>query len=322
MKEILIYFSRIAVNYSKSLKKESLLVNKPWALLDDDKEVQKLIFKPNKELILSKNGNVKVGAWDYFPDAKSLLIDRVSDKMLLNEQYVDENVIILKKDGTHNDFFALANENTIPDYNIPKYLDSIKNKMFYIAERRLINGNTLLIHNLAKSNNEFDAKNNIAEALDDNRLNIVLQDGRHLNKSREFTYLIKNNKVENVFENALINTIEGTQLEIESGACYFHNGNINKRITINGEPIKQEKIITSDHRILILKNSIILEIKYLKIVELQQGYTVKIEQAKQGRIRKGDVIIDSEPEYPIPDGEYKVKGSIINWIGIKDCVVI
>ncbi len=61
---------------------------------------------------------------------------------------------------------------------------------------------------------------------------------------------------------------------------------------------------------------------FLNIVELKQGYTIKIEQAKEGRIRKGDVIIDAEPEYPIPDGEYKVKGSIMNWIGVKDCVII
>ena len=34
---------------SKSLDKKSILVDKPWALIDSDLEIQKLIFKKNKE---------------------------------------------------------------------------------------------------------------------------------------------------------------------------------------------------------------------------------------------------------------------------------
>ena len=64
------------INYSSTLNDTSILIDKPWALLDDKLEVQKLIFKKNKELILSKNGQVQIGKWDYFPNAKSLLIDR------------------------------------------------------------------------------------------------------------------------------------------------------------------------------------------------------------------------------------------------------
>lgn len=77
-------------NYSSTLDKTSILVDKPWALIDEEFEMQKLIFKKNKELILSKNGQVQIGKWDYFPEAKSLLIDRNSDKILCNEAFIDK----------------------------------------------------------------------------------------------------------------------------------------------------------------------------------------------------------------------------------------
>jgi len=85
--------------FSQSLNKKAILINKPWAIVDSDGEIQKIIFKKNKELILSKNGQVTEGKWDYFPEAKSLLIDRGTDKILCNEAYIDEAVLIMKLDG-------------------------------------------------------------------------------------------------------------------------------------------------------------------------------------------------------------------------------
>ena len=134
MNDILRYFTNTLSNKTLSLKKKGLLIEKPWTLIDDDGEIQKLIFKRDKGLILSKNGIVSEGNWDYYPEAKALLIDRQTDKLLLKEQFIDNNVLILKKDGTTNDFFALANENTLPDLNIPEYLNSLKIKEFKIKE--------------------------------------------------------------------------------------------------------------------------------------------------------------------------------------------
>jgi hypothetical protein len=35
-------------NHSASLEKTSIFIDKPWALIDDEFEVQKMIFKRNK----------------------------------------------------------------------------------------------------------------------------------------------------------------------------------------------------------------------------------------------------------------------------------
>ena len=130
-------------NYSLSLEKTSILIDKPWALIDEEFEVQKLIFKNNKELILSKNGKVQVGKWDYFPEAKSLLIDRKKDKILCNEVFVDKGVIILKLDGTDNRFFILANENIVPDLDANRYLKELRYQKLMITEAELNDGRIL-----------------------------------------------------------------------------------------------------------------------------------------------------------------------------------
>jgi hypothetical protein len=137
-------------NYSATLDKTLILIDKPWALIDDELEMKKLIFKKNKELILSKNGQVQIGKWDYFPEAKSLLIDRNTDKILCNEAFIDKAVLVLRLDGTDNKFFILANENAIPDLDAIRYLKQLRNQKLKIVEIKLIDGRTLEVQRYAE----------------------------------------------------------------------------------------------------------------------------------------------------------------------------
>jgi len=50
--------------------------------------------------------------------------------------YVLIAVLILKKDGTENDFFPLVNENTIPDYDIMGYLRTLM--IEYLEEKKFL----------------------------------------------------------------------------------------------------------------------------------------------------------------------------------------
>lgn len=120
-----IYLQNIISNlkqFSESLNKHNLLINKPWTLIDSDFDIQKLIFKKDKSLILSKDGQATIGKWDYFPEARSLLIDRGTDKILCNETYIDDSILVLKMDGKNNKFFILANQNAIPSLDAYAYL--------------------------------------------------------------------------------------------------------------------------------------------------------------------------------------------------------
>jgi hypothetical protein len=131
-------------NHSATLERTSIFLDKPWALIDDELEMQKLIFKGNKELILSKNGQVQMGKWDYFPEAKSILIDRGNnDRILCNEAFIDRGVMILRKDGTDNNFFILANENVVPDLDANRYLKELRYQKLKIIESKLFDGRIL-----------------------------------------------------------------------------------------------------------------------------------------------------------------------------------
>jgi hypothetical protein len=132
-------------NHSATLDRTNILVDKPWALIDEEFEVQKLIFKRNQELVLSRNGKVQLGSWEYFPEAKSLLIDRGGDKILCNEAFIDEGIMILKLDGTENNFFLFANENVIPDLDGIHYLKKLRKAHLNIREKEINDGRIIEI---------------------------------------------------------------------------------------------------------------------------------------------------------------------------------
>lgn len=74
---------------------------------------------------MSLNGSVNIGKWEYLPTAKSLLIDRIADKILLNQYFFDPAVMVLKKDGSNNDNLILANEILLPNLDVVEYLKEL-----------------------------------------------------------------------------------------------------------------------------------------------------------------------------------------------------
>jgi len=314
MNELLNYFIKSFASSTQSLKKKSILIEKPWALIDNDGEIQKLIFKRDKGLILSKNGKVMEGSWDYYPEAKALLIDRVIDKLLLKEQFIDENVIILKKDGTDNDFFALSNENTIPDYNIPKYLNSLKCKEFKIEEKKMYNGNIIQIHDAKKIKRLFDYYGHAVEQIDNDFNTINIFDGKYLTENKKLTFYVQNGRIRMVVKNVTKKLNDGKSFEIENGDSEYLYNNHHKKVTINGNPIPDGRLKDKGNFIYEIKESKIAEILVIQEYELKDGSKIKIEQKNYSKIKKGDKIIGSSSNFPLPDGYYKIKGK---WSKIK-----
>ncbi|QHT67409.1 hypothetical protein GXP67_12575 [Rhodocytophaga rosea] len=111
--------------YSASLDKIEIFIDHPWVIIDENNNQQKYIFKRDGQLIMSFNGQVKIGKWEYLSYAKSLLIDRIDDKVLLNQNFVCPGVMVLKKDGFKEDHWILANETLIPDLDAAKYLKKL-----------------------------------------------------------------------------------------------------------------------------------------------------------------------------------------------------
>jgi len=322
MNEIIGYYIKTLSNRTLSLRIKGILVDKPWAIIDNDGEIQKFIFKRDNKLILSKNGKAKEGHWDYFPEAMALLIDRIDDKLLLTEQFIDDNVLILKMDGTKNDFFALANENTIPDYNVLRYLNFLRCQEFRIREIKLYNGKIIqFVYALDSSPDHVSTflRKSVWER--DDSFNISdLDDGFYVTKNKSRTFYVENGWVYKVTKNITKQLVDGNELQIENGAYSSPRKNRNKKVTINGKEVIDSRILDKENYIYEIKESQI--IKILVVVEyfLMNGMSIKIEQKKYRNISKGDKIVDAKPIFPLQDGEYRIKGKLRK-IKIKDSII-
>ena len=75
--------------FSGKLDNTTLFIDKPWVLVDSNSDYHKYIFKRDGELVMSLNGQVQSGKWEYLQAGKSILIDRIKDKILLNQSFFD-----------------------------------------------------------------------------------------------------------------------------------------------------------------------------------------------------------------------------------------
>jgi len=104
--------------YSKKLDETSLFVDQFWVVLEQDSDIRrKFNFRSNNELIVSTKGEVISGKWEYLPYDKSLLIEFEGKKQLLNQGFIEERIMILKKDDSF-DYLILANSNKLKEITL------------------------------------------------------------------------------------------------------------------------------------------------------------------------------------------------------------
>ncbi|WP_346855411.1 hypothetical protein [uncultured Draconibacterium sp.] len=321
MNEIIGYLLKSVITSTYSLKKRTILIDKPWALIDNDGEIQKLIFKKNNGLILSKNGTVTEGSWEYFPEARALLINRGVDKLLLNEQFIDNNVLILKKDGTDNEFFSLANEITIPDYNIPKYLNSLKCKKLKIYEQKLLNGKLIQIHDGHTISDLGSYRGKFVELLDSKLNTYDIIDGSYISDSKLYTIYVNDKHITEVERNVLLELANNHTIEIENGTSMGRYGNLKKKVTQNGNLIADSRIIDKDGFVYVIQESRIIKILFTKDYQLKNGNWIEVEQQDFETISRGDKITTLPQKGRLVDGSYKIKGKFFK-IQVKDSIVV
>lgn len=113
--------------FSQKIDDLTKLMNQRWVSIGDIDRLKRVyIFRPNNELLISVNGDVEKGKWEYL-GKQSLLIDTKQRCELWNQGFFDQNIIALQKNGTNNYAF-FVNEtkydrelNTIQD--ILSFLD-------------------------------------------------------------------------------------------------------------------------------------------------------------------------------------------------------
>ena len=115
--------------YSKQLDAQSILYGKSWEVFNDigDKEV--FIFRPNSELIISRNGLVQKGKWELL-SITSMLIDIDNKSYLLNTAFADDKFLALQLDGNDGCIILIESET-----NKQLFLDSISRVENYLLNK-------------------------------------------------------------------------------------------------------------------------------------------------------------------------------------------
>ena len=194
--------------FSEKLDNTSLFIDKPWVLIDANSNRHKYIFQRNGSLLMSLNGQVKMGKWEYLAVAKSILIDRITDKILLNQYFVNGAIMILKIDGANNQQLILANENAIPDLDIEKYMVSLYDKKFNIVRGELESGKMLEVY-LDNANSRIEI--GLKVKINGN----IPEDGKYRSLESKKNYEVKNGKIIQIYHSMYYRTIDDQNLVIE-----------------------------------------------------------------------------------------------------------
>lgn len=134
------YFSNIIpslARYSKKLDDISLLTTRHWVILDESSQSKSTyIFRNNNELIVSENGIVVHGTWDYLGFNKILL--RINNSSFLFQHgFLEDDILALKLDG-RNEYAFFINESR-SDLNTLKKIDTHLNRK-YLSSSELSKG--------------------------------------------------------------------------------------------------------------------------------------------------------------------------------------
>lgn len=119
--------------FSQRLDNLTLLTNQHWVVLDELTSAKNVfIFRSNNELLISRNGSVRRGKWEYLGH-NSILIDQGDESRLYRHGFFDENILALKVDSM-NEYALLVNESKydgelnsvdrVLDFLSAKYLNS------------------------------------------------------------------------------------------------------------------------------------------------------------------------------------------------------
>ncbi|MFW5983517.1 MAG: hypothetical protein ACOCQ4_03365 [bacterium] len=100
-------------------------VDIPWILLKENGEYEKFLFRRNNTLIVSQKGNVIKANWEYLDFDNSILIDLEKDSLLLNQGFILNGLMILKKEGTE-ELYPFVNQKIVPDLDISRHLSTIE----------------------------------------------------------------------------------------------------------------------------------------------------------------------------------------------------
>lgn len=177
--------------YSQDLDVIEVFVDKPWVYIDFTGNHHEYVFMRDGRLLMSLNGTVTEGKWELLP-TKRLLINRIVDQVMLNKMFINQDILMLQKNGTEDDPFILINQNEINDLDYLCYFKRLEEKLIIEEEEANISPRI--------TKNKMVAGSDLKIGLVLYTENDVLMTGtyRHLSIKNKFFEII-NNEIKQIY---------------------------------------------------------------------------------------------------------------------------
>lgn len=117
---------------SKSINVSSVLCKNAWIVFQENNSKQVFIFSKDGGLLISEDGRVNHGKWEYIKLNDSVLISDSDGSFLFHAIFNDDKVIVLELDGG-NDNLIMFNENELDEFSMISLEDL--NSYFLEAEQ-------------------------------------------------------------------------------------------------------------------------------------------------------------------------------------------
>mgnify|MGYP000574536577 CR=1 FL=1 len=96
--------------------------NTLWAVVADEEESMKLVFKQDGKLMISRRGTVSEGHYEPLLVANSIVITINGESRLYNHVYTDEGLMFLQLDDGDSKPFVMINNNLLKGKSPQEYL--------------------------------------------------------------------------------------------------------------------------------------------------------------------------------------------------------
>lgn len=141
--------------FSEKLDAQTIFT-KAWRVFCDTGEKSLYIFQADGSLIISVNGIVHMGSWQYIAANQSVMIKNSEQIYLFQPAFYDENILTLRLDDTNNCVFLIDDSN--PNFK-PKNWDELTS---YFKEKERI----FIEQETKEKSKELSEKTDISEIIE------------------------------------------------------------------------------------------------------------------------------------------------------------
>lgn len=122
--------------FSQQLDVKTILCSKAWYVLNEDGDIENLIFQEDNTVLVSINGSLKKYTWQYIPQNQSLnIMHTETEGTMLKPAFMDGNVLAFQKTGT-NECMFLIDDSTEKTVKI-NTLSSVKNYLLQVEQEKI-----------------------------------------------------------------------------------------------------------------------------------------------------------------------------------------